>query len=126
MATELPHRHTLVVSLFIGTKNDLTKGMKQLQELLPDNVVSVPEGWELVNINPELVETLKTVFIEDKLKFTEKFEQHVLMYLGWVIGRRLTKLQLNHKEPEPNLDLVVWKWTPITETPNDKDLGNDS
>ena len=129
MATEYPNRLTLKACLFMGTKPDLTKNLSELSELYPANVIPDPKGWKFVNVTPQFVEELKSVFISDKLKFTEAFEMSLMWHLGWVIGRKFTTLHLDCDEPALDFEPQAWKWVPIkgdTHGEDDGSNGNDS
>ncbi|AHI61220.1 helix-turn-helix domain-containing protein [Vibrio phage vB_VpaS_1601] len=110
MATELPHRYTLVVALQIGSQADMVKGMAELSKILPEHIEADEKGWKVNNINPEFVDKVKAVFKEDKVKLTEDFEINFMFYLGWVVGKRMTTLVLSHEEPEHHFNSTPWKW----------------
>lgn len=110
MATELPHRYTLVVALSIGTKVDMTKGFEELSKLFPEHIKAESEGWRIENVNPDFFESIKTVFKEDKIKFSEDFEHNFTFYLGWVFAKRMTTLRLSAKEPDHHFNTTQWEW----------------
>lgn len=125
MATELPHRGTLIASLFIGTKADLTTGMSELSELFPNNIEPDEKGWRVVNITPKFVEEVRDILIKGKLKLTSFFALTLMMHLGWVLSRRFTALYLSSDEPELDFTTQSWEWNPIKGASHDSDHGDD-
>lgn len=110
MATEIPHKHTLVVTLFIGTEQDLTSGMTQLAKKFPGHIKASNTGWVVTNISHSFLEDVKDTFIEDKIKLTERFELNLTSYLSWVISRRFITLELSVEEPIHHIKATPWEW----------------
>lgn len=110
MATEVHNRQKLLVSLFIGSQQDITQGMPALAKLFPDNVEAAEDGWIVKGVDGKLFEAIKQVFKEDKVKFSEDFELNMAFCLGWVFSKRYTNLHLSQKEPAHHLTVQEWKW----------------
>lgn len=110
MATEIYNRRTLAVTLFLGSQQDINKGMPQLAKLFPDNVEADEAGWMFKNVNHKFFEQLRKAFKEDKVKFTEDFELNVSFYLGWVSAKGYTNLKLSHEEPDHHFASAPWEW----------------
>ncbi|QZI92887.1 hypothetical protein SIPHO067v1_p0047 [Vibrio phage 51E28.1] len=110
MATEIPNRYTLAVTIFIGSKEDMTVGMSALAKQFPDNIKPDPEGWVIDNIGHQFIEDMKDVFMEDKIKLTERFELNFIQYLSWVVSRRFAKLHLSINEPIHHIKATPWEW----------------
>lgn len=110
MATEIPHRYTLVATLFIGSQQDMTKGMEALSKKFPSKILPDSEGWRVVDIDHEFIEGIKDTFQEDKIKLTEQFELNFMFYLGWVTARRFINLHLSVSEPIHHINAQPWEW----------------
>lgn len=110
MATEIPNRYTLAVTLFIGSQQDLTTGMAELSKQFPNHIKADPEGWKVIDISHQFIEDIKDVFIEDKIKLTERFELNLISYLSWVVARRFTTLHLSIEEPIHHIKATTWEW----------------
>ena len=120
MATEVPHRHTLRVPIFIGTKDDITKGVPALAKHFKGHFTKVEDGWEVTNVSPALIDQVKEVFMQDKIKLTEEFEMNMMYFLGWVVARRFTTLHISESEPTANIKMVPWRLEPVlTEVKDD-------
>lgn len=110
MATEIPHRYTLVVTLFIGSQLDMTKGMEALSKKFPDHILADSEGWKVVDIDHDFIEAIKQTFQADKITLTEQFEMNFMFYLGWIVARRFTTLHLSVNEPMHHIKAEAWEW----------------
>lgn len=110
MATEIPQKYKLVVTLFIGTEQDLSTGMGQLAKKFPGHIKATNTGWEFNDISHNFIEDIKDVFIEDKIKLTERFELNVISYLSWIVARRFITLELSVEEPIHHIKATPWEW----------------
>lgn len=110
MATEIPQRYTLIVTLFIGSQLDMTKGMEELSKKFPKHILADSEGWKVVDVDHTFIEAIKLAFQEDKVKLTEQFELNFMFYLGWVTARRFSTLHLSVNEPMHHIKAEAWEW----------------
>lgn len=127
MATEIPNRYTLLVTLFIGSKEDMTIGMAALAKLFPNKIKSDPEGWIISDVDHKLIEDIKSVFIEDNIKLTERFELNLIQYLSWVVARRFSNLNISVNEPIHHIEAATWEWKqPKAKAVKNETNSNDS